>query len=290
MTTLPDFDDLWNYGDPAGTEARFRQILAETADDADPAYRAELLTQIARAQGLQHNFDGAHHTLDSAEMEADPGLERARVRILLERGRVFNSAGEPDEARAPFTEALQRADQAGEDALAIDALHMLAIIDPPEQALRWNRQALARAESSPDAKARRWRASLYNNLGWTYHDALHDYPGALDLFEKALAARLEQGDADAIRVARWCVARALRSLGRFEEALAIQRVLAQQHTQNGTQDGYVDEEIGECLLALGRAGEAGPHFARAYAALAADDWFRESEPARLERLRALGGA
>ncbi|HEY7093737.1 MAG TPA: hypothetical protein VH393_11185 [Ktedonobacterales bacterium] len=56
----------------------------------------------------------------------------------------------------------------------------------------------------------------------------------------------------------------------------------------GEQDGYIYEEIAECLAALGRAGEARPYFTRAYETLSRDPWLAESEPARLERLHVLG--
>ena len=56
----------------------------------------------------------------------------------------------------------------------------------------------------------------------------------------------------------------------------------------GSRDGYVFEEIAENLLLLGRPDDARPYFARAYAELAANLWLLESEPARLERLKANG--
>jgi hypothetical protein len=55
----------------------------------------------------------------------------------------------------------------------------------------------------------------------------------------------------------------------------------------GESDGYVCEEIGECLLALGRADEAQPHVARAYELLAGDPSLADDR-ARLGRLRSLG--
>src|SRR6185503_17006841 len=90
MTELPDFDALWNYGDPAATEAQFQALLP--AAGAAPAYHAALLTQIARAQGLQRQFDAAHETLDAAERLIASNMTSARIRLLLERGRVYNSA------------------------------------------------------------------------------------------------------------------------------------------------------------------------------------------------------
>ena len=83
------------------------------------------------------------------------------------------------------------------------------------------------------------------------------------------------------------MARALRSLGRVDEALAAQQAL---HTElaaaNAKPDGFVCEEIAECLVALGRAVEARPWYAQAHAALVQDPWFVEAEPARLARMKA----
>ncbi len=133
-----------------------------------------------------------------------------------------------------------------------------------------------------DPRARRWIGSVANNLGWTLHEAGR-FDDAQIQFVRALRAREEQGEAEPIRIGRWTVARGLRSLGRHEEALAIQWELR----ATGPEDGYVEEELAEVLLALGRTEEAGPHFARAYALLSADAWLAESEPDRLARLRDL---
>jgi Flp pilus assembly protein TadD len=54
------------------------------------------------------------------------------------------------------------------------------------------------------------------------------------------------------------------------------------------EDGYVSEELGELLLALGRGDEARPHFRRAADLLSQDAWLAEREPERLARLRQLG--
>src|SRR6185503_17574880 len=92
---LPAFDKLWNYNDPVATEAKFRELLPAAEKSADLSHHAQLLTQIARTQGLQGRFDGAHATLDSVEKMLTDDLKLARVRYLLERGRAFNSAGQP---------------------------------------------------------------------------------------------------------------------------------------------------------------------------------------------------
>ena len=166
--SLPDFDSLWDYSQPDHTETRFREVLLQIPED-DPAL-LELLTQIARAQGLQRKFEKAHQTLDQVVRRLGGVASRPQIRYLLERGRVCNSSGDRDQARPFFEQALDLATQLNEDYYAVDALHMLAIISLPRQSLDLNRQAIRRAESSADARARSWLGSLYNNLGWAYHD------------------------------------------------------------------------------------------------------------------------
>ncbi len=167
-TDPSEIDDLWDYNDAAASENRFRSRLART-EPGSAAY-LELLTQIARAQGLQRNFAGANRTLFKVQSVLPPGAARPRIRYLLERGRVFNSAGQKPEASARFVEAWQLARQTGEDFFAIDAAHMLAIsASPPEQA-DWNLRAIAAAEQSAQPHARNCLGSLYNSLGWTRHD------------------------------------------------------------------------------------------------------------------------
>ena len=279
-----DFDSLWNYSDPHQTETRFREILLQVPED-NLAY-LELLTQIARAQGLQRKFDRAHQTLDQVERRLGKYSSRARVRYLLERGRALNSAGQPDSAQPLFEQALDMARELSEDYYAVDAIHMLAIVAPPAASLELNLRAIQMAEASSQAKARGWLGSLYNNAGWSYHD-LGEYASALDMFEKAEAARRSQGRLPEIRIARWCVARALRSLGRLEEALSRQVALKEEIDAAGESDGFVCEELAECLLALDRSAESRPYFARAYEVLSEDAALAEQEPERLLRLKEL---
>lgn len=285
---LPDFDALWDYDAPGPTEATFRAILPAAKASGRREYLAQLLTQIARTEGLQMKFDAAAKTLDEAEALLTNETRVARVRLLLERGRMYHSSKQRDKARPLFEAAWTLAREAKADGYAVDAAHMLGIVEPGDSSVAWNRKAIEYAERSEDPAARKWLGSLYNNLGWTHHGA-KDHATALGLFQKALAERERAGDKGRIQVARWCVARALRSLDRIEEALAIQRSLLEEHRVAGSEDGFVQEEIAECLLALGRAEEAGPHFTAAHEMLSKDPWLTRDEPERLERLRRLGG-
>lgn len=247
----------------------------------------ELLTQIARAQGLQRKFDEAHNTLDIVEKKLNNDASRAKVRYLLERGRAFNSSGITDQARPLFEQAEEMATRLSEDFYAVDAVHMLAITAGPPQNLTLNLRAIKLAESSGQEKARNWLGSLYNNTGWSYHD-LGDYESAMEMFRKAEAWHGSRGHVNERRIAKWTVARTLRSMNKVEEALSHQMELEKELESANEKDGYVFEEIGECLLALNRIEEAQPYFATACRFLSQDISLAEQEPARLERLRQLG--
>jgi tetratricopeptide (TPR) repeat protein len=275
----------WDLDRPAESEARFRRQL-EMLPQASAA-RLELVTQIARAQGLQRRFEDAHATLDGVEKALPQAPHRVGVRYFLERGRVFNSSGQPQRAVPLFRDALDKASDANEDFLAIDAAHMLGIAALPEDRLRWNLEALSITERTQDARSKRWLASLYNNIGWTYHDR-GDYATALAYFEKALPAWQARGPAANVRFARWAIARAYRSLGRLDDALTIQNELARESAEAGAPDGYVYEELGELLLAKGNAAAARPNFARAYALLERDKGMQADAPERLARMKRLG--
>lgn len=290
-----DFDAHWNFQDPAGTEAHFLRVLGE-ADPARGGYLAQLETQIARTHSLRGSFAAAHQWLDRAEArcaaaEAEGrALPVARVRLLLERGRTHNSNRERAQAAPLFAAALSRAQEAGLEALACDAAHMLGIVHPGEQGLVWNLRAIALAEAATQPGARRWLGALYHNTGFSLHD-LGRHEEAQVLFEKGLALRLsEDPEGLAARIARWTVGRGLRALGRYEEALSQQRDLAAQLARLGAQDGFVEEELGENLLALGRPEEARPHWARALAQLSQSGDLASLEEARVARLRGLAGA
>jgi len=272
----------WDWNDPAASEARFRNLAGGTTQPD----RAQLETQIARALGLQGRFSDALAVLDALEPHLDSYPAVVRVRWLLERGRCLRSSGSAPAAQPLFLEAWARARTSGLDPLAIDAAHMVALTMDRAEALAWNRRALDLAETSADPLARRWRTSIHNNLGWTYHDA-GDYDQALASFERALESSRELGDPEVTRIAEWSIGRALRSQARYSEALAIQRRLEAQ--QMPVTDGYVLEEIAENLLALGQADQARPYFGKAFTLLSADHDLTVSEPARIERLHHLGG-
>ncbi len=280
--------ETWDFADPAASYEEF-QIASDQAG-GNTAPGLVLQTQAARALGLQGFHDGALAALDSieADLAVVAGIQarnHVQARLEIERGRIHNSAGRHVQALPFFDRAYEYASTAKVESLAVDALHMTAIAightDGPEAAKEWNQRAIEEAGGSSDPAARRWFATLLNNMGWDYHES-GSFTRALSYFEGSLAARQEHGSAREIAIARWTVARALRSMHRYEEALAIQDELAER--PESVNDGYVHEERGELLVALRRQTEAAEAFARAHELMSQDPWFVKNHPERLSRM------
>jgi tetratricopeptide (TPR) repeat protein len=197
---------LWDFDDLDATDGRLREQLELEQTGAG---RAEVLTQLARVQGLRNDFDACEELLQQAESLA--GADgRARVRIDLERGRKLRSSGNGEAAVPQFESAFARALALGEFFLAGDAAHMVAIADERNM-LEWTQRGLELAESQPDAVY--WAGPLLNNLGWHYHDA-GDYESSLETFERALEVRKrDPSNPQAIEWAQEAVDEARRALG-----------------------------------------------------------------------------
>jgi tetratricopeptide (TPR) repeat protein len=282
-------DALWDFESPATSETRFRAEIAR--HPAGSLAALEATTQLARAEGLQRRFAEADATLDAVAQQLERHPARLRVRYLLERGRVRNSSGAPADAVPLFQQALAAAERdtaPGAAFYRIDALHMLGIAAPPGERLDWDRKALAAAEAASDPRAQGWRGSLLNNLGWAEHERGR-YEAALGYWQRALALLEAAGDVPRTRIAKWTVARGLRSLNRYAEAETIQLALAAETKQPKPDDGYIYEELAELALARGDAAAAARRAREAHALLAQDADFVANEPARLARLATLAG-
>ena len=201
--TLPDrLRPLWDFDDLDASEQRFRAQLGRESSDAG---RAEVLTQLARVEGLRGNFEACAKLLDEAEPLVGTAAA-ASIRIGLERGRMYRSGGDPEAAFPLFEDAFARAAGAEERYLAGDAAHMCAIsVGDVQLQEEWTQRGLD--EGDPY-----WAGPLYNNLGVAYAEA-GDHERALELFELALEARLRDPDnAQAIEWAREAVEEAKQAL------------------------------------------------------------------------------
>jgi tetratricopeptide (TPR) repeat protein len=276
----------WDFDDLDGTEQRFRQLLATETSDRR---RAEILTQLARVQGLRGDFAGGERLLEEAEELAPPEGDAPRAWIDLERGRLRRSGGDGRAALPLFESAFEAAATADEAYLAADAAHMAALVAAdPAGFIAWTECGVELAESNDDA--RYWLGPLLNNLGWELFEA-GEHEGALDAFERSLAAREQEPEnRAAIEIARYAVAKTLRALERPAEAAALLEMSVAWAQAEGNPDGWFHEELAESYAALGRSDESAEHARRALAILPdADPSFgRDSE--RGKRLRDLAAS
>jgi tetratricopeptide (TPR) repeat protein len=242
---------FWDFADLDASERRFREALEE---EPSAAGRAEILTQLARVEGLRGDFEAGERLVEEAESEA-AGELRPRVRIDLERGRLYRSSGDRERALPLFESAYALALEAEEDFLAGDAAHMAALAAAGREAyVAWTERGIALAESSADA--RYWLGPLLNNLGWEHYGA-GEHAEALAAFERALAVREEDpGNPEPIALARYAVGKALRALDRSNEAVPLLEQAVAWAEDQGAPDGWYHEELALEYAALGRASDA----------------------------------
>lgn len=208
---MPDrLRPLWDFDDLDSSEHRLRDQLERESGGAG---RAEVLTQLARVEGLRGDFDACARLLDEATTLAgdDPV---ARIRLELERGRMLRSSGDAHAAFPLFESAYARALETGERYLAGDAAHMCAIAtDDVTLQDEWTQKGLDHGDAY-------WAGPLLNNLGWAYFDG-GDHGRARELFERALEARRKDSEHPAgIAWAHYALSQTLRTMGRADQALA----------------------------------------------------------------------
>ena len=258
---------LWNYSDPQTSEQRFRQAL----EGASPDDAFILRTQIARTYGLRGDFGQARRVLSELQGLVDSASPEAQVRYFLELGRTYAStAHQPkdatpeskEKARSMYMTAFDRARDAGLDALAIDALHMMAAVDTdPADQLAWDMKALALMQSSTQPDAKGWEGALRNNAGYANH-LLGNHDEAIAQYRLSLAAHQRSNRPANVRIAHWMIARTLRAQGQYRDAIEIQLRLEREWNEAGTPDPYVYEELEELYRATGDVALADRYAAR----------------------------
>ena len=267
-----DVREYWNFDDPAGSERVFRDLLA--SGTLNRAEELEVITQIARTFSLRNDCEKCNQILETVAGECSSESSRPRDCFFLELGRSFRTSGHLELA-TPLFRMVAECDI--ED-LVVDALHMLAIDADAEESHYIHLQALDVAKFSDNPWAWRWQGTLYNNMGWAYFGS-ERFDDALECFENALKARKEFGPVGSIRIAQWCVGRCHRALGNLGMAFTIQSSLA-----GPDASGYVEEELGEILLAQGHPEDAKTHFRKAVEMLESE---LGSDSERIIRMKSL---
>jgi len=282
---VPDrLRELWDFGDLDASEERLRKQL--DAEDTD-AGRAEVLTQLARVEGLRDRFDEGEILIVEAESLAGDSPV-ARARIDLERGRLRRSGGDPDAARPLFESAYATAVDDERYFIAADAAHMAALVAPGRDGfVEWTSRGIELADEHEAASY--WLGPLLNNLGWEQYEA-GEHKAALETFGRALAAReRDPENAEPIALARYAVGKTLRALGRSDEAIPLLEQAVSWADAAGTPDGWYHEELAEEFAAVGRTDDAREQARLAIPLLEQADSSFVDDPTRPARLRQLAG-
>ena len=277
--SFPDTDGFWNTQNLPETEGKIRALLP-LGDGPVHAAQVEALTQIARVFVLQGKLKEAKDFLNYADsLLKDLSVEDAlkpQVRIFLEEGRVYGLSMFPDRALEYFRKAWDLSfENRRLDSLAIDAAYMISVTLPSKQGKTWLKGALDLAEhadASPTAK--KWRAHLYMRFGWQEFD-VRNFATALEYFDKAL----ENADRDDVflqRTLRWCRARVLRSLGKFNEAMVMQNEIFSDLAGEGVLNGHVYLELAECYQSLQDQDQASYYYELAHEKLKMSKWYSEN--------------
>jgi tetratricopeptide (TPR) repeat protein len=287
-----DFDLLWNPLNVPASEAalRARYLATSTQPQVDKSAAIEVLSLIARAESSQNRLAEAKVTLQQAQNllnQETPLHVSAKIRWLLESGRIAILEKTPSQARTAFSEAFTLASNSGEDYLAVETAQMIATVEPQKSQQEWINRAIGIAEISPQMEAKRWLGSLYTSLGWKLYD-LRQYEKSLETFQKSLSHLKLHGSDREIFLAKWSAGKVLRTMNRTEEALAIQKGLLSELGIGGAKDGRLFEELAECLHTLKRESEAEIYFDLAYRELSNDEWVTDNQPVKLKRLKDMG--
>ena len=164
INPFQNFDAMWDYQHPDSTEIKFAEILPLLTDSPettyDAEYHVELLTQIARAQGMQGKFDEAGRTLETTDSILTKNMKTGKIRYLLEKGRILNSSGKREASKPVFLEAYDFGKENTLDYYTLDAAHMMGIVEPPEKQLDWSLKAMKIAEASSDQRCKGWLGTL----------------------------------------------------------------------------------------------------------------------------------
>lgn len=290
---LHNLERLWIPTDPSASESSFRKLLpfAEGLTGRDCCCLIELHIYIARSEIAQEKVSEARASLAAVERLLDEHREycqvSSRIKWLVETGRLHILEKTPSQARNRFAEAWTLSINSGEDALASGVALMMVAVEPQKQQQEWIMRGIKLAEDSPQPDAKRWLGTLYTSLGWKLFD-LRRYDAALAAFQQSLGHLKLNGSDREVFVAKWSIGKVLRTLGKIEEALAIQNALLGELDSTMAKDGRVFQELAECLHALKRAPEAQVYFDLAYRELSSDGWVVDNQPEVLKRLKELG--
>lgn len=232
----------------------YLKAVEAAESERDRSSQVEALAQVARCHSLLHQLDEGETWLERARRAATPEDPQGWSRYLGVRGIFERERGNRDRAKATFIEMYEYCTRQGLHRRAIDAVHHIAIVAPPDEQVAWAHKGIDAAEKAGDEK---WLAVLWNNLGATFEDR-KQYDSALEAYVKAREFHHKTGDESARLVADWAVGHAYRLVGKNDTAMEwLKKTLVsarERYTKNPGPEtaewvGFCLQDIGEVLLA-----------------------------------------
>lgn len=178
---LTEADALFNEQRYAEAKSQYEKAFTQAGVGPDRRVQVEAASQVARCCSLLKETTEGKAWLDKAKGLATPEEPQGWSRYLGVRGIFEREAGERDHAKATFEEMHEYCKTKGLHRRAVDAIHHIAILVPPEEQPAWALKGIAAAEAAKDEA---WLAVLWNNLGCTYED-LKQHDRMLEAYLKA---------------------------------------------------------------------------------------------------------
>lgn len=298
---VQDFHEvIGQLGDPVLIEKKLIELLPQAKKLSNNTTYIQILSQIALFQAVQKKFEQAHQTLEQAQLACKADDYQGQACILLEKGRIFQHAGELEKAEKYFYQSYQLSSLHHLDYYTINAAHMIAIVvKNVEEKIKWNELALSLALQTENKKAQGLLAPLHNNLGQNYFD-VQDYEKSLFYYEQASQLFSHDNRYSDFMLARWTIARCIRALNKLDQALVLQQELLSEikNRQESKQYdmpeemfflvcGFVYEELA-IIYNLENQNEKAKEYARiALIELENNEIFKTTSFKRIEFLKSL---
>jgi tetratricopeptide (TPR) repeat protein len=235
---------------------RYRRCSELAAKEGNRATQAEALAQIARCYSIEGKLDQGRPWLERAEKLGSTDDPQAWSCLLCVRGIFQRESGDKVKAKATFEEMYRYSVEKNLLGRAIDAIHHIAIVVPPDEQPAWALKGIDAAERLKDDS---WLAVLWNNLGATYED-LKQYDKMVDAYLKAREYHHKSGTPLQEMIADWGVGHGYRLAGKLAEAETWLRKALPQALELQAKDrlpdnaewvGWCKKDLGQTLIARG---------------------------------------
>jgi len=251
---LREADELFGARKYAEALARYRGSAEQAEKDGTRSVQVESLAQVARCHSIDGKLDEGRPWLERAEKLASAEEPLGWSRCLGVRGIFQRESGEKSKAKATFEEMHRYCVEKKLFKRAIDAIHHIAIVVPPEEQPAWALKGIAAAEQLKDDSS---LAVLWNNLGATYED-LKQFDKMLEAYLKAREYHHRTGGPFQKMIADWAVGHGYRLTGNAAEAETwLRKALpVAESLRDAEWVGWCKKDLGETLLARGQKAAA----------------------------------